>query len=184
MARIGGESERLNGLVNDMLQLAREAPPAESLELIDTGDIVHVVVDDLRAAHPELPIELEIAPDTNCTVLGRSDRLHQAILNVGSNACQHTEPPTGVRFRISSTETSLIIEVIDHGPGIDPAEVDKIFLPFYRPETSRTRDGGGGAGLGLAIAGQILERHHGVVTAGETPGGGATFILRIPLASQ
>jgi len=122
--------------------------------------------------------------DTNCTVLGRSDRLHQAILNVGSNACQFTEPNSGVRFRISSTGTSLIIEVIDHGPGIDPAEVDKIFLPFYRPETSRNRDGGGGAGLGLAIAGQILERHHGIVAAGETPGGGATFTLTIPLASQ
>ena len=184
MARIGDESERLSDLVNDMLQLARQAPTPDRSELFDACDIVQVVVDDLRAAHPELDIELDLAPDTDCVLSGRPDRLHQAILNVGSNACQHTDPSGGVQFDVRSTDTELVIKVIDHGPGIDPTEIDKIFLPFYRPDTSRGRDGRGGAGLGLAITNQILERHHGTVgVEATTPGGGATFTLTVPLAA-
>ena len=72
--------------------------------------------------------------------------------------------------------------MIDHGSGVDPAEAERIFLPFYRPETSRGRDGRGGAGLGLAIASRVVEQHHGTITVEPTPGGGATFVITLPLA--
>ena len=183
MARIGNESERLGALVNDMLQLARQAPMSDRTELVDVNDIVEVVVDDLRVAHPTVHIDLDIAVGTDNTVSGQPGQLHQAILNVGSNACQHTQEDSGVQFTVRSTDTDLIIQVSDHGPGIDPDEVDKIFLPFYRHETSRDRDGRGGAGLGLAITHQIVERHHGTITVTSTPGDGAAFTLTVPLAA-
>ena len=182
MVRIGSESERLHGLVNDMLQLAREAPLTDRVEPVNIGDIVQVVVDDLRAAHPEVSIELEVAPDAATVVSGRPDRLQQALLNVGSNAVDHTDAEAGVQFRVRSTDANVVVDVVDHGPGVDSGEVDKIFLPFYRHDTSRGRDGRGGAGLGLAISHQIIERHHGTVTVAATPGGGATFTLTMPIA--
>ena len=63
---------------------------------------------------------------------------------------------------------------------VDDEVADKIFLPFYRGDDSRTRDGHGGAGLGLALAKQIAEQHNGHVSVEATAGGGATFRLTIP----
>lgn len=182
MSRIGDESERLNGLVTDMLQIARDTPPTEAAERFDATDVVAVVAEDLRAAHPSVDVQVEVVAGTQAQIAGRPARFHQAILNVGSNACQHAPSSTAVRFVVRSTDTELVVDVIDHGPGVDPADADKIFLPFYRPETSRGRDGRGGAGLGLAIASQIIDRHHGSITVEPTPGGGATFVIRVPLS--
>ena len=182
MSRIGDESERLNGLVTDMLQLAREAPPAETSERFDAAVVVAVVAEDLRVAQRPLDVQVDVSPDARTHIVGNPTRFHQAVLNVGSNACRHAATATPVRFVVRSTDTDLVVEVVDHGPGVDPAEADKIFLPFYRPEASRGRDGRGGAGLGLAISGQIIERHHGTIIVRPTPGGGATFVITAPLA--
>ena len=184
MSRIGDESERLNGLVTDMLQLAREAPSTNRPSSFDATDVVEVVATDLRAAHPTVDIHLDVTPDARTTITGRPGRFHQAMLNLGSNACRHAAPGTPVRFVVTSTDTELVVRVIDHGRGVDPGEADRIFLPFYRSETARERNGGGGAGLGLAIASQIVERHHGDITVEPTPGGGATFVITIPLADD
>ncbi len=182
MTRIGAESERLNGLVTDMLQLAREAPPTEPTESFDATEVIAVVAADLRAAHPDVDVHLEVAPGALTTITGRPGRFHQAMLNLGSNACAHTTPGTRVRFTVASTDTDIVVRVVDHGRGIDPAEAAKVFLPFYRSETARERDNGGGAGLGLAIASQIVERHCGAIAVEATPGGGATFVVRVPLS--
>ncbi len=184
MSRIGQESERLNGLVTDMLQLAREAPADEPVEHFDAAEVVAVITADLRAAHSDVEIALDVPTDTRTTIAGNPARFHQAILNLGSNACHHSAPGTAVRFEVTATSTGLVVRVIDHGPGIAPGEADRIFLPFYRSETSRDRQGGGGAGLGLAIAGQIVERHSGNISVEPTPGGGATFVVTVPLAAK
>ena len=180
MGRIGDESERLGRLVNDMLQLARQAPVSDRTELVDVSEIVEVVVDDLRVAHPEISLDLDLAAGTDSTVEGRPGQLHQAILNVGSNACQQTHKDSGIQFAVRSTDSDIVVQVSDHGHGIEPDDIDKIFLPFYRHETSRDRDGRGGAGLGLAITHQIVERHHGTIEVISTPGDGATFTLTFP----
>ncbi len=181
MSRIGDESERLNGLVTDMLQLAREAPATEPTESFDATDVIEVVAADLRAAHPDIDIVVEVETDARTSITGRPGRFHQAMLNLGSNACAHTTSGTPVHFDVTSTDTDLVVSVIDHGRGIDPSEADKVFLPFYRSETARQRDSGGGAGLGLAIASQIVERHCGAITVEATPSGGATFVVTVPL---
>ena len=74
-----------------------------------------------------------------------------------------------------------VVEVRDHGPGVPPAEAAKIFQRFYRADTSRNRETGG-SGLGLAIVAAIVERHGGFVRMDQTPGGGATVHLELPLA--
>lgn len=182
MTRIGAESERLNGLVTDMLQLAREAPTTEPTESFDATGVIEVVAADLRAAHPDVDVLVEVAPSAHTTIAGQPSRFHQAMLNLGSNACAHATTGTPMHFAVISTETDIIVKVIDHGQGIDPSEADRVFLPFYRSEPGRERNNGGGAGLGLAIASQIIERHNGTITIEPTRGGGATFVLTIPLA--
>jgi two-component system OmpR family sensor kinase len=73
--------------------------------------------------------------------------------------------------------------VVDHGNGLDPAAADKVFDRFYRADPSRSR-AAGGSGLGLAITAAVAAAHGGSVTARETPGGGATFILVLPLTGD
>lgn len=81
---------------------------------------------------------------------------------------------------IESTGGDLTISVIDHGAGIDDEEKQKIFLPFYRSDPSRVRDGKGGADLGLAVTQQIAHDHGGAVGVHQTPAEGATFTLSLP----
>lgn len=73
------------------------------------------------------------------------------------------------------------IEVRDHGDGIDPEVVPRIFERFYRLDVSRTRDTGG-SGLGLSIVKAIVENHHGAISVHQTPGGGATFRIDLPIS--
>jgi two-component system OmpR family sensor kinase len=75
-----------------------------------------------------------------------------------------------------------VIEVRDHGPGVDPDKARKVFERFYRADPSRTRGQGGGNGLGLAIAAAIVAAHHGRIGVARTPGGGATFVVELPIA--
>jgi two-component system, OmpR family, sensor kinase len=208
MQRIGSESQRLTSLVNGMLQLARDGGtdrrPHQDVDLhhdVDLQQVMADVVHDLRAAYPDHPITAPISPPdgtasspagpspagpsptnpqlTN-TVRGDPGLLHQALLNLGANACQHTDPGTAVRFDLSTTATGTTLAVIDHGPGIGPAHAEKIFEPFYRADTSRSRTGSAGAGLGLALAQQIAAQHQAVLAHSTTPGGGATFTLTLP----
>ena len=74
--------------------------------------------------------------------------------------------------------------MIDHGAGIDKAERQQIFLPFYQADSSCARHGEGGAGLGLAVTQQIAHEHHGSVTVSPTTGGGSTFTLLLPHGRQ
>ena len=76
------------------------------------------------------------------------------------------------------------IEVVDHGPGVDLATADRLFRPFVRNDASRSRRDHGGAGLGLALVDRIARQHGGSVAVTETRGGGSTFTLRLPVASN
>ena len=181
MSRIGSESDRLHDLATDMLQLARGEVADFALERVDLVAVTEAVVHDLVAAHPDRRIELD-RPSTPCEVMAHPGRLHQAILNLGSNAVRHTTPGTPVEVVVEAAPDAATIHVIDHGPGVADEDVERIFLPFYRAERSRSREGRGGAGLGLALTQQIVTQHHGRVSVGTTEGGGATFTMTVPTA--
>jgi len=180
MSRIGSESERLYQLVDDMLQLAREGATNEATEEVDVAAIAAVVIDDLRAANPDHLLRLELLEGEHA-VTGTPSRIHQAILNLGANACAHSEPADEVVISVSSDAVSVRTRVIDKGPGVSAGMRDQVFLPFFRGDTSRSRQGHGGAGLGLALTKQIAELHRGSVGVEATPGGGATFVLSLPI---
>jgi two-component system OmpR family sensor kinase len=103
--------------------------------------------------------------------------------NLVSNALTHTPAGTPVLVRVSTGEGQAQVEVVDAGPGIPAADQRRVFERFFRADTSRAR-ASGGSGLGLSIVAALVAAHGGSVELTETPGGGATFRVTLPLADN
>ena len=182
MARIGTESERLTALVNDLLRLLRPTD-ATTMEPVDLNAIASAAVHDLRAAYSAHPITLDLGT-ADSTVVGDPARLHQAVLNLAANACQHTPAGTAVRVAVDRDADRVVLRVVDRGPGVDPALAERVFEPFVRGDESRSRREHDGAGLGMTITRRITEQHGGTVAVEPTPGGGTTVVLGLPAPSS
>ncbi|HEY8588688.1 MAG TPA: ATP-binding protein [Naasia sp.] len=139
------------------------------------GIPVVVVADEV---HPH-PADRPAPP---AVVLGDENKLRQVLTNLLGNAVRFTSKSTPIEIvvRTDLDESSAIVEIVDHGEGIPPQLREKIFQRFYRADSSRNRDTGG-SGLGLSIVSAIVAAHRGTVEVDETPGGGATFRVRLPL---
>ena len=101
------------------------------------------------------------------------ERIHRALANLVVNAVQAAGRQGWVRVVARQDDDGVEIEVTDSGPGIDSDHLARIFNPFFTTKAS-------GTGLGLAICHRIIEAHQGVVRAGNVPGGGARFVVRLP----
>ena len=99
-----------------------------------------------------------------------------------SNALNHTPAGSPLEIAVGTRESDqhVVVEVRDHGPGVDPDKARKVFERFYRADPSRVRGAGGGNGLGLAIAAAIVNAHRGRIGVSQTAGGGATFVVELP----
>jgi two-component system OmpR family sensor kinase len=132
------------------------------------------------------PIAHATSPDLTvpAVVFAEENKLRQVIANLMGNALRFTPSDSPLEVGVSADPTTgrATIAVIDHGEGIPPQIRDKIFQRFWRADSSRTRETGG-SGLGLAIVSSIIAAHQGTVTVLETPGGGATFRVELPLAT-
>jgi two-component system, OmpR family, sensor kinase len=115
-------------------------------------------------------------------VAAEENKIRQVLTNLMGNALRFTPPgsPIEIAVDVDESRTMAILSVIDHGEGIAPQIREKIFQRFWRAENSRGRDTGG-SGLGLAIVASIISAHSGEVDVVETPGGGATFRVLLPL---
>ena len=183
MERIEAESTRMSGLVEDLLTLARidDAPAVEKTQ-VDLTVLAADAVADARVRAPERRISLlgldgPVAPTV---VRGTESRLRQVVTNLVANALRHTPDGTPVEVAVGHDADGVALEVRDHGPGVPDEVATKVFERFYRADPSRGRTGGGGSGLGLAIVAAIVSQHHGRVGVAPTPGGGATFVVRLP----
>ncbi|QKE82582.1 HAMP domain-containing sensor histidine kinase [Arthrobacter sp. NEB 688] len=181
MERIEAESGRMSTLVEDLLTLARldEEPEVEHTD-VDLTVLAADTVADARARAPERRIQLVgfdggVEPTV---VRGSEPRLRQVVTNLVANALRHTPDGTPVEVAVGLRDGVPSLEVRDHGHGVPPEISTKVFERFYRADPSRGRAGGGGTGLGLAIVAAIVAGHHGRVGVAETPGGGATFVVR------
>jgi two-component system, OmpR family, sensor kinase len=115
-------------------------------------------------------------------VAADEDKIRQVLTNLMGNALRFTPPgsPIEIEVEVDGTRTMAILSVIDHGDGVPLQVREKIFQRFWRADNSRNRDTGG-SGLGLAIVASIVAAHSGEVDVIETPGGGATFRVLLPL---
>ncbi|MDT0213165.1 HAMP domain-containing sensor histidine kinase [Rothia sp. ARF10] len=185
MERIESESGRMSGLVEDLLTLARlDEEPTASMGEVDLTVLAADATADARAREPERRISLVgLGGPLDATVVwGSESRLRQVVTNLVANALRHTPPGTPVELAVGVDGFDGVLEVRDHGDGIPSGTAHRVFERFYRADPSRGRTTGGGNGLGLAIVAAIVGAHRGRVGVQETPGGGATFVVRIPTA--
>lgn len=177
--RIEQEATRLGSLVEDLLLLARlDEGAGVVLSPVDLSVIAGNAVDDARVIDPARSILLDL--HGAAIVEGDRNRLAQVVTNLITNARVHTAPGSTVEVRVrAGADGTVAVEVVDHGPGIDPAVAARVFDRFFRADPSRSRDRGG-SGLGLAIVAAIVEAHHGRCEVDMTPGGGATFRVVLP----
>jgi two-component system sensor histidine kinase BaeS len=179
---IEDETERLERLVGDLLELARLEGGGGVLgrERVPVAALFERVV----ARHER---ESLARGDRIVTQVGRGaefvegdpDRLEQALQNLAANALRHT--PAGTEILLSSTLEGgrLHLQVRDNGPGIPPEHLPLVFDRFYKADSSRQALGG--SGLGLSIVRAIVERHGGTITARND--GGAVFDITLPVAA-
>ncbi|WP_043254632.1 sensor histidine kinase [Streptomyces sp. Tu6071] len=169
------DTVRLQHLAADLLLLARldagERPPDRPVRL---ADLVA-----REAAEHGLRARIEPERADGYEVRGSAPQLGRILGNLLDNARRHARSEVTLALRQEGADA--VVTVSDDGPGVPPAERDRVFERFVRLDDARTRDEGG-AGLGLAIARDAAHRHGGSLVAGERPGGGAEFVLRVPLA--
>ncbi|HEY8416230.1 MAG TPA: HAMP domain-containing sensor histidine kinase [Thermaerobacter sp.] len=193
------EAERLARLVDDLLTLARGEGPEPVIEP-RLCDLAALVGEAVRAAQPlaaarEVALAYEVGERGEAGAPGVSrgrpggvaalvdpDRIRQLVLILLSNAIRYTDPGTTVTVRLLPAagprgDHRLIVE--DEGPGIPPADLERIFEPFYRGDAARSR-ATGGFGLGLAVARWIVERHGGRIRAANRQPRGARFEVELP----
>jgi two-component system OmpR family sensor kinase len=121
-------------------------------------------------------------PPVGPIVFAEENKVRQVVTNLMGNALRFTKDNSPIEIVVDVDRAARygVIAIVDHGDGIPPQLREKIFQRFWRADTSRTRDTGG-SGLGLAIVAGIIANHEGHVEVVETPGGGATFRVSLPL---
>jgi len=183
MATIQAEAERLNRFIGNLLDMTRLESGAIDLkpELADLAEIVGTALQrsaKLLAAHR---VEIELDPDLPML---RTDYLllEQALFNLLDNAAKYAPAGSRVLIRARRDGGSVLVEIVDEGPGIPPQDLERIFDKFYRVHAEDRQRAG--TGLGLAICRGFVEALGGTMSAGNRrDGSGAIFAIRLPTAS-
>jgi two-component system, OmpR family, sensor kinase len=183
MTRIQQEATRMGFLVDDLLLLAQfdEDRPLDK-QPVDLSSVAAEAVMMARTVARGHALRLLAAPDP-VIVSADGGRLRQVIDNLIGNALQHTPPGTLVTVGVNSVPGYGQITVADSGPGMTAEQASRVFERFYRTDDARSR-AHGGTGLGLSIAAALVDAHGGTITVDpRPPGDGATFRVRLPLAT-
>ncbi len=176
--RIEKEAERLDDLIGQIMTLARlrtqEEPTREPLDL---EQIVSEVVDDARFEQPDAEIALHT--DGSAGAMGDARGLKSAVENVVRNALTYAGADGPIEVRLTRKAGRHTLCVRDSGPGVPEDDLQRIFEPLFRADTSRDHKTAG-QGIGLAITARVMELHGGTVGARNRTGGGLEITLELP----
>lgn len=184
LAIIDKHSERLDAIIEDLLSLSRIEQEAENnglpLESTNITGLLEAAIGacTMQAEAQEIEVHLDSPDDLQTRV--NAPLLEQAIVNLIENAVKYSAAGKDVLVRAYPEGDSVIIEVIDQGPGIPAQHQPRIFERFYRVDRARSRDLGG-TGLGLAIAKHIVIAHRGTISVASELDRGSTFTISIPM---
>jgi signal transduction histidine kinase/DNA-binding response OmpR family regulator len=178
--RVQFSVHNITTLINDLLDLGRiEAGFDSRNEVVPVSEIMHYALDSLRNRATEKSQKLiHDIPDDLPQILGNPVRLRQVISNLILNAIKYTPEGGTVTVKAHAEGGQIILQVIDNGIGIPPADQPYIFDKFYRASNLPTNTPG--TGLGLAIVKSIIENHLGRVWVDSTLGQGTTFTIVLP----
>lgn len=175
------EIDRISGIINNLLSLNMLIRPEHiPFEDVDLAKIVNRVVEKLGPAIRKKSLHVEVRAARERVVHGNPVALEQVVLNILKNAVHYTHKG-GVTVTIGPDGDDMIeLSVRDTGVGIKRPDLFRVFEPFYRGDSARTRSGGAGSGLGLAIVGELVKIHHGRVSIRSAYGKGTNVLVALP----
>jgi two-component system sensor histidine kinase KdpD len=181
LATVCDEAERLDRLVGNLLSMSRIEAGAlrPERQAVDLEELVADRMRRLTRLFSSVRVQIEMAPDLPL-VDGDYTLLDQVVTNLVENAARHAPAASTVRVcgRLVETGGAVELSVSDEGIGVPDYERERIFEPFRRGEGSVS------SGVGLATCKAIVEAHGGSIRVDRTPGGGATFVARLPARSE
>ena len=176
----------LDQLIDEILLASRLDTKQADAEPFEALDLTGLAAEECSRVHAELQAELTDGPDAghSLTVQGSPRLLRRLIRNLLENARRYSQGDISLQLTQTGTgrQQRAVIQVHDRGPGVPSAQRERIFEPFYRLPGASEREGG--VGLGLALVKSISERHGGTVRCEARPGGGASFIVELPMTDQ
>jgi signal transduction histidine kinase len=179
---IATQAARLGQITEEVLlatQLDRGRLTIEP-EPVDVAELTRATVSAMQAQLPEsVAIDVDVAPNIGAAA-GAPDRIQQVLVNLLDNAAKYAPGPIAVR--VEAADGYIRVSIADFGPGLTPAEQNRIFEKFYRAGAQLTRSSGG-TGLGLYISRELVQRMGGTLNVRSKPGDGATFVIELPRAS-
>ena len=179
------QTERLGRLVTYLLDLSRIEAGAVGLDLadVDLEEFLHEAADGaaIVGAAKHLTFPVTVAPP-GLTVSADAERLHQVVANLLHNAVRHSPPDAEVRLDATRRDDVVVIDVVDHGPGIAREQRELVFERFARGNTPAQTGQvpTGGTGIGLAIVRWAVGLHGGTIEVADTPNG-CTMRLTLPV---
>ena len=169
--RIGRELDEMESMVREALALFRGLDDGEPAAPVD----VNALLEKIREEFRDLGGTVTITGQALRPLVGKPQALKRCLTNLIANAVKF-----GTRAEVLIADgADLVIRVRDHGPGIPEEQLERVFEPFYRLESSRNRDSGG-TGLGLTIARDLAQAHGGSLLLANLAGGGLEATLRLP----
>jgi two-component system sensor histidine kinase KdpD len=178
---IDAETDRLNALIGNLLDMSRiEAGVLRArTQTVDLAETIAESVDRGRRHHPEVGVAVRVQPGAE---LVRADPvfLDRVLSNLLENASKAVDGADTLEVDARPAEGTVVVRVIDHGPGVPPGAREQLFTPFYRMDERNPRLG---PGLGLAICKGFVSLLGGDIWVEDTPGGGATFSFTLPAAN-
>jgi two-component system sensor histidine kinase KdpD len=170
-------ADRLDGLIGNLLDMSRlhTGSLQPFLRPITIDEVAPIA---LRGLDAPASLRLEV-PDGLPLVLADPGLLERVLANLFSNALQHSPPTQPPALQAQRIDGTIVLEVIDHGPGVPDKLKTQIFEPFQRFDKQKA-----GVGLGLAVAKGFTEAMGGGIVAADTPGGGLTVRITLPVATR
>ncbi len=182
MARIEAEAERMHRLVEDLLALARlDREAAPERRTVDLARVAGESVDAARVVDPTRTWDLDVRDPAGLGTTAEvdGDQVRRVVDNLLANARVHTPTGTTVTTTVRTAPDAVVVVVADDGPGIAPADADRVFDRFWRA-TRTDQNLVPGAGLGLAIVASIVGSHGGDVSLDASDAGGARVTVTLP----
>ena len=179
---ISRESQRMEDLIGKLLEMTRleSGNPVIQKDIVDVREVIISAVARWRNndQHREFKV---IIPESLPTVCGDPVLIEQVLSNLIENALAHAPTQTPIEINAVARTNSILIRVMDRGPGLPPHDTQRIFEKFFRGQSSSHHIG---LGLGLAICKAIIQLHQGTITARNRDGGGAEFQITIPISGD
>lgn len=166
------DMSELETMVRSALEFIRGLDSVEPPQPTDINALIGSICDDFRESGHEVSMQGR----ASSPYPAQTQALKHCLVNLIDNACKYGGT---ARIEVEDGVRDLVVRVRDRGPGLPDAELEKVFEPFYRCESSRSRDTGG-TGLGLAIARNVAQLHHGRVQLRNHPEGGVEAVLALP----